>query len=61
MSLASWMILWKFVLIAGVILFAALAVSVTIGGFVDIRHLFSNLRRQHAQQQAEDESGDVVS
>ena len=57
MSVDTWILLWKVVLIVGVALFAALAVVVSIGGAVDVRNLFRTLREQHAQNQAE--SGDT--
>jgi len=46
MSIEFWIVLWKVVLIAGVALFAALAVVVTIGGARDVRNLLRNLREQ---------------
>lgn len=56
MSIEAWSILWKIVLIGGIGLFALLAVSVTIGGFLDVRDLFVNLRKQHLSGQDDDES-----
>ena len=47
MSLEFWIVLWKIVLIAGVALFAALAVVVSIGGARDIKKLFQQLRDEH--------------
>ena len=55
MTLQFWIWLWKFVLIAGVGLFATLAVVVTIGGAMDIRKLFRTLRQEHSKQR---ESGE---
>ena len=52
MSIELWILLWKSVLIVGVVLFAALAVVVTIGGARDVRDLFRTLREQHDQHQA---------
>jgi hypothetical protein len=43
----GWMILWTAVLIAALTLFTGLTVTVTIGGFLDIRQMISQLRRQH--------------
>ncbi len=54
MSIESWILLWKVVLIVGIGLFAILAVVVTIGGFLDVRRLFRMLHQQHADQQAEE-------
>ena len=42
-----WETLWKIVFFAGVGLFAAMAVLVTVGGMFDIRKLFRRIRRQH--------------
>ena len=49
MSLDSWMLFWKIVLIGGIGLFAMLAVVVSIGGFFDVFRLLRVLREQHAQ------------
>jgi len=49
-SLEFWMLLWKIVLIGGVILFAMLAVVVTIGGARDIKKLLQRLRDDHSRQ-----------
>jgi len=48
MSIESWIVLWKVVLIAGVAMFAVLAVVVTIGGARDVRKLLTTLREQQA-------------
>ena len=53
MPLEYWILLWKIVLIGGVILFTALAVVVTIGGALDIRRLFKMLREEHARATVE--------
>ena len=42
-----WIILWKVVLIAGMAVFAGMAVWVTIGGVRDIKRLFARLDREH--------------
>lgn len=49
MSLDFWITLWKLVLLAGIALFAALAVVVTIGGARDIVKLLHSLRVQQAE------------
>ncbi len=46
MTLDQWMLFWKIVLVAGMIAFAVLAVTVSIGGFYDIRRLFKRLRER---------------
>ena len=53
MSIEAWMVLWKIVLIAGIALFAALAVVVTIGGFFDVTKLIRRLKEEHAEDLAE--------
>ena len=51
MTLYQWMLIWKIVLIAGISMFAILAVVVTIGGLFDIRRLFGILHAQHADKE----------
>lgn len=58
MPIEFWMFLWKFVLIISLILFAGLAIVVTIGGAGDIRRLFQALRDEHARNSAENTSED---
>jgi hypothetical protein len=57
MSLDSWMLLWKIILIGGIGLFATLAVVVSIGGFFDVFRLLRVLREQHAQDQHAQDRG----
>ena len=42
-----WMTLWKVVLVVSVILFAGMAVWVTIGGMRDIKRMFARLDERH--------------
>ena len=44
MSTEVWIWVWKAVLIAGIGLFAALAIVVTVGGARDIKRLLQSLR-----------------
>ena len=44
---SGWLTLWTIVLVAALVLFTCLTVSVTIGGFVDIRKMIRQLKRQH--------------
>ena len=60
MPLEFWILLWKAVLIISLLLFAGLAIVVTIGGAGDIRRLFQALRAEHAQQTAKTSSPDVT-
>ena len=46
-----WINFWTAFFIISLILFAGLAVVVTIGGFFNIRSLFKNLSRQSDQSQ----------
>lgn len=43
----GWLNLWTGVLVATLALFTCLTVAVTVGGFVDIRKMLRELRRQH--------------
>ena len=44
-----WTALWKFLLIAGMILFGGMAVVVTIGGLFDIKRLFARIAESHRE------------
>ena len=53
-----WQILWAAVFLGGLVLFAGLAIVVSIGGFFDIRSLFKSIEEQHAKGTDDDpESG----
>lgn len=43
----AWMLLWKIVLIAGMILFASMAVWVTIWGAIDIKKMLKAINTEH--------------
>ena len=45
-----WMMLWKVFLIGALVLFAGMAVWVTIGGVKDIKRLFQIIRQEHDKQ-----------
>ena len=45
-----WSNFWAVVLVVGLILFAALAVVVSVGALFDIRSLFRSIRAQHDKQ-----------
>jgi len=45
-----WINFWTFFLFASLVIFAGLAVVVTIGGFFNIRSLFKTLTKQSASQ-----------
>jgi len=46
-----WILLWKVVLIAGVIMFSGMAVWVTIGGLFDIKRLFTRIEQSHKKEE----------
>ncbi len=43
----AWMLLWKIVLIAGMVLFGVMAIWVTIWGAFDIKKLLQSLNTEH--------------
>ena len=45
-----WINFWTIVFFASLVVFAGLAVTVTIGGFFNIRSLFKSLTEQSKQQ-----------
>jgi hypothetical protein len=45
-----WILLWKMLLIVGLLLFAVMAIWVTIGGYGDIKKLFEKIRQSHSRQ-----------
>jgi hypothetical protein len=45
----DWATLWKVLLIAGMLLFAGMAVVVSIGGVFDIKRLFARIAESHRQ------------
>jgi len=53
LPLEFWIILWKIVLVGGLILFGTMAVWVTIAGAFDIRRLFKRIAESHKQEKEE--------
>ncbi len=53
LPLEFWIVLWKIVLIGGLILFGMMAVWVTIGGVFDIKRLFKRIAESHEHEQQE--------
>jgi len=51
-----WINFWTFLLVAALVVFAGLAIVVTIGGFFDIKALFRSIEAKHAEQ---DENGET--
>lgn len=52
----AWMMLWTAVLLVALTFFTALSVTVTIGGFLDIRKMLRQLRHKQAGRRTD---GDV--
>lgn len=46
-----WIEFWTWLLIVAVVLFAGLAVVVSIGGFFDVKRLFRSIDAKHAAEQ----------
>jgi len=51
LPLDFWIVLWKIVLIGGLILFGSMAVWVTIGGYYDIKRLFKRIAESHEEEE----------
>jgi hypothetical protein len=49
LPLEFWIVLWKTLLIGGLVLFGSMAVWVTIGGVFDIKRLFRRIAESHEQ------------
>ncbi len=43
----AWMTLWKVVFVVSLVVFAGMAVWVTIGGFADIKRMFARIEESH--------------
>jgi hypothetical protein len=54
--LETWNIFWIIFFFLSLIIFAAIAILVTIGGFADIRSLFKSIDEHHAEEK--DASGE---
>jgi hypothetical protein len=48
-----WINFWSFFFFLSLAIFAVLTITVTIGGFLDIRSLFKSLKAQHEKQGSE--------
>ncbi len=59
MPIEFWIFLWQALLILALILFAIMAVVVTIGGAVDIVRLLRTLREEHARSVADKQDTDT--
>lgn len=51
MSVNAWMILWKIVLIGGMIIFGITALFVTYFGFLDIKKMFTVINEEHQNKE----------
>ena len=47
--MAFWIPFWGLVLLVSLLIFAVLAVAVSIGGLADIKSLFKSIERQHGE------------
>jgi len=47
----SWAIFWGWLLIIVLVIFAVLAVVVTIGGFFDVKALLKTMEKQHDEDE----------
>jgi len=45
--MSFWMNLWKVVFVVSLLVFAGMAVWVTIGGFRDIKRMFARIEESH--------------
>ena len=50
LPLGFWILLWKIVLVAALVLFSSMAIWVTIGGFFDIKRLFQRIAESHQEE-----------
>lgn len=44
-----WILLWKTIFIVTIVAFSVMAVWVTIGGYIDIKKLFTRLNETHSK------------
>ena len=49
----AWMLFWKIVLIAGILMFGIMAIWVTIWGAFDIKKLLQSLNTEHETETTE--------
>jgi len=54
-----WLPFWTFFLIVSLLIFAGLAVAVTVGGFVELRTLFKRQKAESRRQKAVGRSSEV--
>jgi len=43
----GWMLAWKIVFVVAIVIFTAMAVWVTIGGFKDIKTMLARIQQHH--------------
>ena len=53
MSIDTWAVIWAIVLILVLVVFAGVSVGIAIGGFRDIKAMFSTLDEEHADSDSE--------
>ena len=52
----GWILFWKLLLIAVVVIFAGVSLAVAIGGFFDVKAMFKNLDEEH--EESRDDTND---
>tara|TARA_R110002049_G_scaffold4601_5_gene32793 strand:- start:1099333 stop:1099485 length:153 start_codon:yes stop_codon:yes gene_type:complete len=46
----AWATFWGWFLIAVLVVFGLLSIAITIGGFFDVKSLFSSIEQQHDEE-----------
>lgn len=49
----QWTIFWGALLVVVILIFAGVAVKVTIGGFFDVKEMFKGINEQHEEDENE--------
>lgn len=52
----AWATFWGYLLVVVLVVFAMLAVAITIGGFFDVKSLFASMEKQHEEEAAKQDS-----
>ena len=50
MNIAGWMLAWKIVMVAGLVMFTIMSVWIIKAGYDDILSLYARLSRRHKQR-----------
>ena len=54
--MSFWVGFWTIIFFVSLVIFAGLAIVVTVGGFFDIRSLFKTLNTEHEQAEKDTEN-----